>query len=49
MKRKWTNETAQKYIDKVEQGKEPMGMKYLSAKDFLRNHRVLSKYSIIGI
>lgn len=49
MKRKWTNETAQNYIEKVEKGKEPMGMKYLSAKDFLKNHRVLSKYSIIGI
>ena len=49
MKRKWTNETAAAYIEKVEKGKEPMGMKYLSAKDFLKNHRVLSKYSIIGI
>lgn len=49
MKRKWTNETAQKYIEKVEKGKEPIGMKFLSAKDFLKNHKVLSKYSIIGI
>ncbi len=49
MKRKWTNETAQKYIERVEAGKEPMGLKYCSAKDFLQNHRVLSKHSIIGI
>ena len=49
MKRKWTNETAQRYIEKVEKGKEPMGMKYLSAVDFLKNHSVLSKHSIIGI
>lgn len=25
------------------------GLKYLSAKDFLKNHKILSKYSIIGI
>lgn len=49
MKRKWTNESAENYIKKVESGKEPNGMKYLSAKDFLKNHRILSKYSIIGI
>ena len=49
MKHKWTNETAQKYIELVEKGKEPQGMKYLSAKDFLTNHRVLSRHSIIGI
>lgn len=49
MKRKWTNETAKEYISKVEKGKEPIGMKYLSAVDFLKNHRVLSKHSIIGI
>ena len=49
VKYKWTNETAQKYINSVEKGKEPMGMKYLSAKDFLKNHRILSRYSIIGI
>lgn len=49
MKRKWTKETAQKYIELVEKGKEPMGMKYLSAKDFLENHKFFSRYSIIGI
>ncbi len=46
-KRKWTNETAGEYIQKVKKGKEPMGMKYLSAIDFLRNHRVISKHSIL--
>lgn len=49
MKRKWTNESAQKYIELVEKGKEPKGLKYCSAKDFLLNHKILSKYSIIGI
>lgn len=49
MKRKWSNESAKEYIKKVEKGKTPMGMKYLSAKDYLRNHRVISKHSIIGI
>lgn len=49
MKRKWTNESAKRYIELVENGKEPIGMKYLSAKDFLRNHRILSKHSIVGI
>lgn len=49
MKRKWTNETASKYIELVENGKEPKGMKYLSAIDYLKNHKILSKYSIVGI
>ena len=52
MKRKWTNETAQKYIEKVEKGREPMGMKYLSAKDYLKNHAALAslcKHSIISL
>lgn len=49
LKRKWNNESAENYIKKVEEGKEPMGLKYLSAKDFIKNHRILSKYSIIGI
>lgn len=49
MKRKWTVETAQKYIELVEKGKLTIGMKYLSAKDYLKNHKPLSKHSIIGI
>ncbi len=49
MKRKWTNESAENYIKQVENGKHPKGMKYLSALDFLKNHKILSKYSIIGI
>ncbi len=49
MKRKWTNETAEEYIKRVEKGKEPIGMKYLSAIDYLKNHKRLSKHSIIGI
>lgn len=27
MKRKWTNESAEKYIEKVDKGKEPMRFK----------------------
>lgn len=49
MKRKWTNESAMDYIRQVEKGKQPKGMKYLSALDFLKNHKILSRYSIIGI
>lgn len=49
MKRKWTNESAKDYVDKVEKGKIQMGLKYLSAKDYLKNHKVLSRHSIIGI
>lgn len=49
MKRKWTVETAEKYIKLVEKGLKPSGMKYLSAKDYLINHKPLSKYSIVGI
>ena len=52
MKRKWTNESANNYVKRVEQGKEPMGLKYLSAKDYITNHARLSsmcKYSIINL
>lgn len=49
MKRKWTSETAEEYIKRVEKGKEQVGMKYLSAIDYLQNHKRLSKHSIIGI
>lgn len=49
MKRKWTNESAKEYIEKVEAGKEKKGLKYCSAKDYLANHKRLSKYSIVGI
>ena len=52
MKRKWTNETAKIYMEKVEKGKEPMGLKYLSAKDYISNHAALNslcKHSIINL
>lgn len=49
MKRKWTNESAKEYVRKVETGKMPIGMKFLSAKDYLKNHRTISKHSIVGI
>lgn len=35
---KWTKETAKKYIKRVEEGKAEKGLKYLSAKDYLKNH-----------
>lgn len=49
MKRKWTVETAQRYIELVEKGRITIGLKYLSAKDYLKNHKPLSKHSIVGI
>lgn len=49
MKRRWTNESAEDYIKKVENGRIPKGMKYLSAVDYLKNHKRLSKHSIVGI
>ena len=41
MKRKWTKETAERYIAKAKE----KGLTYWSAKDFLKNHRVM--HSII--
>ena len=37
MKRKWTKETAEKYIAKAKE----KGLTYWSAKDFLKNHRTM--------
>ena len=37
MKRKWTKETAEKYIAKAKE----KGLTYWSAKDFLKNHRIM--------
>lgn len=45
--KKWTKETAKKYIDKVEKGKQEKGLTYLSAIDFLRHHK--KNNSIISI
>lgn len=41
MKRKWTKESAERYIAKAKE----KGLTYWSAKDFLKNHRTM--YSII--
>ena len=41
MKRKWTKETAERYIAKAKE----KGLTYWSAKDFLKNHRIM--HSII--
>lgn len=45
--KKWTKETAKKYAEKVEKGKQEKGLTYLSAIDFLRHHKKNS--SIISI
>lgn len=37
--KKWTKDSAQKYVDRVEKGREEIGLTYLSAKDFLKNHK----------
>lgn len=41
MKRKWTKESAKRYIDNAKE----KGLKYWSAKDFLKNHKTM--HSII--
>lgn len=38
MSRKWTKQTAEEYIKKCKE----KGLKYWSAKDFLRNHRTMN-------
>ena len=43
MKRVWTRTTAEEYIAKVDSGKVPMGLKYWSAKDFLKHHKTIHK------
>lgn len=47
MKRKWSIDSAHKYIEKVDKGKQEKGLTYLSALDFLKNHK--KGNSIIGI
>ena len=38
MKRIWTKETAEAWIALVDKKKAPLGLKYCSAKDYLRRH-----------
>lgn len=38
MKRKWTKESAEKYIKNA----KVKGLTYLSAKDYLKNHKTMS-------
>lgn len=45
--KKWTKESAKRYVEKVEKGRQEIGLTYLSAKDFIRNHR--KGNSIIGV
>lgn len=47
MKRKWTKQSAEKYINDAEKNKRVRGLTYWSAKDFLSKHRTM--YSIIGV
>lgn len=44
---KWTKEIADRYIKRVEHGRQEKGLKYLSAKDFLKHHS--KNNSIINI
>lgn len=41
--RKWTKQSAEEYIKKCKE----KGLKYLSAKDFLKNHKTM--HAIIGV
>lgn len=38
MKRKWTIESALRYVGLVETGKLPVGLTYCSARSYLMNH-----------
>lgn len=46
MKRKWTKQSAEKFISDVEKYKKQKGLTYWSAIDFLKRHKTM--YSIIG-
>ena len=37
-KRTWTKETAKNWVGKVNNGKEPRGLKFCSAMSYLRNN-----------
>ncbi len=41
MPRKWTRQTAEEYVKVYEKSKDK-GLKYWSAKDFLKNHRTMT-------
>ncbi len=47
MKRKWTKQTAEKFVNDTEKCKRVRGLTYWSAKDFLNKHKTM--YSIIGV
>ena len=39
--RKWTKQTAEYYIAKIEKRKEQKGLTYWSARDFLKHHKTM--------
>lgn len=45
MKRKWTKQSAEEYVEKIKKNKAKMGLTYWSAIDYLKHHRTM--YSII--
>lgn len=45
MKRKWTKQSAEEYVEKIKKKKAKMGLTYWSAIDYLKHHRTM--HSII--
>ena len=45
MKRKWTKQSAEVYVEKIKKNKAKMGLTYWSAVDYLKHHRTM--HSII--
>lgn len=43
--KKWTKETAGRYVTKIDKSKGTRGLTYWSARDYLKNHRTM--HSII--
>ena len=40
--KKWTKQSAEKYIDKIKKSKGILGLTYWSAKDYLKHHKTMS-------
>lgn len=41
----WTRESAERYVTRIDKRKECRGLTYWSARDYLKNHRIM--HSII--
>lgn len=39
--KKWTRQTAEEYIAKIDKNKGKTGLKYWSAVDYLKHHRTM--------